>query len=87
MSVSQAAKDQWIASYTQSINDALTKDPALWKEPLRSRVFRTAVKLGAVAAALAGSGPVPAWAAEAATEAVKNDPGCPIGAGSICENA
>jgi hypothetical protein len=48
----------------------------------RKNVLPTAKKMGKVAAALASGKIVLLWAAEAAAEAVQNDPRCPGGPGS-----
>lgn len=59
-------------------------DEAKW-EKAKIRVIPTAKKMGAVAKALTGDRSIiPEWAAEAAADAVKQDPKCPGGSGGFC---
>jgi hypothetical protein len=81
--LSKAARAYWVAKYTASIGTALKGGN--WESD-RKRVLPVARKLGKVANALSTGGIVLLWAAEAASVAIKSDPGCPgVGAGGYCE--
>lgn len=82
--LTKAARDYWDGIYTKSIQDALNNGGD-WSQD-RKRVLPVARKLGKVANALTTKNLVMKWAAEAASVAVKADPGCPsVGAGGYCE--
>ena len=83
---SKAARDYWTTESRASIHQKL-KDGGIWLKD-KKRVLPVARKMGKVAAALATGNLVLLWAAEAAAEAVQNDPGCPIsgpGQGGYCD--
>jgi hypothetical protein len=82
--VSKQARAYWIDNGRRSIKAALDGG-ADWNKD-RKNVLPTARKLGKVAAVLANGGIVLKWAAEAAAEAVQNDPRCPgVGSGGYCD--
>lgn len=82
--MSKQARQHWEVEYRASIAKAL-KGGGNWLSD-RKRVLPVAKKLGKVAAALSTGKIVLLWAAEAASVAVQNDPGCPgAGAGGYCE--
>jgi hypothetical protein len=81
--LSKKARDYWETNHEAAITKFLPK--ANWLMD-RKRTLPVARKLGAVAAALASGNIVLLWAAQAAHEAVKKDPGCPtVGAGGYCD--
>lgn len=83
---SKAAREYWTNESRASIHQKL-KDGGIWVKD-KKRVLPIARKMGKVAAALATGNLVLLWAAEAAAEAVQNDPGCPIGGpgqGGYCD--
>ena len=83
--VSQKAKDFWIVNTRQSVTDQLKNGGDTWDKD-RKGALATARKMGKIAAILAGDGIVMAWAAEAAHDAVKNHPLCPVvGGGGYCD--
>jgi hypothetical protein len=83
--MSRAAHDFWEAEYRVSIATQLGTPGADWLKD-RKRVLPVAKKLGKVAAALSTKKIVLLWAAEAASVAVKRDPGCPgAGSGGYCD--
>jgi hypothetical protein len=77
--LSKAADKEWRTYYRSSIAKAL-KGKSDWAVD-RKNVLPVAKKLGKVAAALSSGQIVLRWAAEAAKDAVKQDPGCPGGGG------
>lgn len=82
---SKAARDYWTSESRASIQQKL-KAGGNWVKD-KKRVLPVARKMGKVAAALATGNLVLLWAAEAAAEAVQNDPGCPLpgpGQGGYC---
>jgi hypothetical protein len=84
--LSKAAREYLTQRYTTSISDQL-KAGADW-EKSRQRALKVGRKLGVVAKALSDGNIVLAWAAEAAADAVANDPKCPsIGMGRWCPPA
>lgn len=84
--LSKKAREFWTDQYTKSIYKQLASPTSNWASD-RKHVLPVAKKLGKVAAALATGKIVLLWAAEAASVAVKSDPGCPIsvGAGGYCD--
>lgn len=83
--MSRDARDFWETEYRVSIATQLGTPGADWLKD-RKRVLPVAKKLGKVAAALATGKIVLKWAAEAASVAVKRDPGCPgAGSGGYCD--
>jgi len=84
--LSKAARTYLTARYTASVTKQLA-DKADW-EKARKRVLKVAKKLGAVAKVLSDGKIVMKWAAEAAADAVVNDPKClGMGAGRWCPPA
>lgn len=82
--LSRKAREFWTDEYTKSIATQLATPGSNWLVD-RKRVLPVAKKLGKVAAALATGQIVLLWAAEAAANAVKKDPGCPgAGSGGYC---
>jgi hypothetical protein len=82
--LSKAARQFWVDTYMKSIAKALQNGGDWYKD--RKRVLPVSRKLGKVANALTTGGIVLLWAAEAASVAVRADPGCPaVGAGGYCE--
>src|SRR4029453_183988 len=83
--MTKAARDFWETEYRKSIATQLGTPGADWLKD-RKRVLPVAKKLGKVAAALSSKKTVLLWAAEAASVAVKRDPGCPgAGSGGYCD--
>ncbi len=82
--VSKEAHKYWRATYKVTIQKRLEAG-GNWEKD-RRRVLPVSRKLGKVAAALSTGTIVLMWAAEAASVAVRADPGCPgIGAGGYCD--
>jgi hypothetical protein len=82
--LSKAASDYWETNHEAAIKKHLGGGADWLKD--RAKVVPIARKLGKVAAALTDKGMVLKWAAEAAHEAVKRDPGCPlVGGGGYCD--
>lgn len=83
--LSKQARKFWTDEYTASITKQLAAPGSNWLSD-RKRVLPVAKKLGKVAAALATGKIVLLWAADAASVAVKSDPGCPTaGTGGYCD--
>ena len=83
--MSLKTREFWTDEYTKSITKQLGAAGSNWLVD-RKRVLPVAKKLGKVAAALATGNIILLWAAEAASAAVKKDPGCPgAGAGGYCD--
>ena len=81
--LSKAAKTYLTERYTKSVTRQLDAN-ADW-EKARKRVLKVGKKLGAVAKVLSDGKLVLAWAAEAAADAIANDPKCPMmGSGRWC---
>ena len=83
-SLTLAANNYWEANHLAAVTKQVAGGANCYKD--RKRALPVATKLGKIAAVLAGKGMVAKWAAEAAHEAVKRDPGCPaVGAGGYCD--
>jgi len=78
------ARKFWIDRATPNIQQQVNSN-VNW-QLAKKRVLPTAVKMGKIAAVLAGERKViPLWAAEAAAAAAKKDPKCPpVGGGGFC---
>jgi hypothetical protein len=85
--LTQSADRYWEDGHYAAVSKLFENGKVPDWEKDKQRVLPVAKKLGAIAKILAGKDKtVELWAAEAAHEAVKKDPGCPgIGAGGYCD--
>jgi hypothetical protein len=82
--LTEAATAKWRKIYRVMIKRALAERPGQWDKD-KKNVLRVAKKLGKVAAALSEGPIVLMWAMEAASIAVRADPGCPVAQGRYCD--
>ena len=80
------AFELWTTHYRETFAKGLSKPGARWSHDKKT-VLPLAVKLGKLAAVLAGSRPISRDDAEQASDIVEQDPSCPTepGAGKYCQ--
>ena len=82
----QEAFDLWSKHYRETFAEGLKNPKARWNHDKKT-VLPLAVKLGKLAAVLAGSNPISRDDAQQASDIVEQDPSCPTepGAGKYCQ--